>query len=92
VNGSNPQRAIVRNRCNSADSGNSRQDLFDLSHDLLSDATARARGLFDPTQVRRLLDGLAAGVAHGRRRWNLDVLELWFCRCVDESRAVACGA
>jgi asparagine synthase (glutamine-hydrolysing) len=69
-----------------------REDLFDLSHDLLTDATARVRGLFDPTQVRRLLDEHAAGVAHGRRLWNLVVLELWFRRCVDESPAVACSA
>ena len=66
-----------------------REDLFELSHDLLTDATARVRGLFEPSQVRRLISEHAAGVSHGRRLWNLTVLELWFRQLVDGSSAVA---
>jgi asparagine synthase (glutamine-hydrolysing) len=70
-----------------------REDLVELSHDLLTDATARGRGLFQATQVRRLLDEHAAGVSHGRRLWNLVVLELWLRLVVDRPSAVAaCSA
>ena len=60
-----------------------RRELAELSRDLLTDATARARGLFDRAEVQRLLDEHAAGVSHGRRLWNLVVLELWLRQFVD---------
>jgi asparagine synthase (glutamine-hydrolysing) len=66
-----------------------REDLVELSRDLLTDATARARGLFEPSQVRRLIDEHAGGVSHGRRLWNLTVLELWLRQLADGSSAVA---
>ena len=69
-----------------------RDELAGLSRDLLTDGTARARGLFRPAEVRRLLDEHASGVAHGRRLWNLLMLELWFRRSVDGQRAEACRA
>jgi asparagine synthase (glutamine-hydrolysing) len=65
-----------------------RHELAELSRDLLTDATARARGLFAVAEVRRLLDEHAAGVSHGRRLWNLSVLELWLRGCVDGRGAV----
>ena len=54
-----------------------REDLRDLSRGVLTDETARARGLLRPTEVQRLLDEHARGVDHGERLWNLTVLELW---------------
>ena len=54
-----------------------REDLSQMSRDLLCDQTARQRGLFDPARVTRLLDEHAAGADHGERLWNLTVLELW---------------
>jgi asparagine synthase (glutamine-hydrolysing) len=66
-----------------------RQELAELSRDLLTDATARGRGLFIAAEVERLLDEHAAGVNHGRRLWNLSVLEIWLRQSVDGSGAVA---
>jgi asparagine synthase (glutamine-hydrolysing) len=54
-----------------------REDLRDMSRDVLTDATAAGRGLFLPAEVGRLLDEHQAGVDHGERLWNLTVLELW---------------
>jgi asparagine synthase (glutamine-hydrolysing) len=70
-----------------------RRELAELSRDLLTDATARARGLFDGAEVQRLLGEHAAGVSHGRRLWNLVVLELWLRQFVDRATAVVrqCG-
>jgi asparagine synthase (glutamine-hydrolysing) len=66
-----------------------RQELRGLSRDLLTDATARGRGLFDAAGVERLLDEHAAGLSHGRRLWNLSVLELWLRQAFDGRGAVA---
>src|SRR5262249_36940810 len=68
-----------------------RADLSDMARDLLGDATARARGLFDSERVRQLLDEHDRGVNHGVRLWNLTVLELWF-RLVAARRARAAAS
>ena len=71
-----------------------REDLAEMSRDLLSDGTARGRGLFDPAQVTQLLDEHEAGVDHGERLWNLTVLELWLREFIDaptRTRTVADG-
>jgi asparagine synthase (glutamine-hydrolysing) len=60
-----------------------RGELAELARDLLTDGTARARGLFDAAQVARLLDEHRAGIDHGLRLWNLTVLELWLRTFVD---------
>jgi asparagine synthase (glutamine-hydrolysing) len=54
-----------------------RQELFEMSRDLLTDGTARAHGLFDSGEIERLLGEHRRGVDHGQRLWNLTVLELW---------------
>ncbi|HEX3855564.1 MAG TPA: asparagine synthase C-terminal domain-containing protein, partial [Polyangiaceae bacterium] len=64
-----------------------RDELAELTRDLLTDTTARARGLFDEREVRRLLDEHANGVSHGQRLWNLCVLELWLRAFVDSAPA-----
>jgi asparagine synthase (glutamine-hydrolysing) len=66
-----------------------RQDLAGMARDLLTDRTARARGLFEPTRVRALLDEHRAGVDHGDRLWNLLVLELWHREWIDRPPARA---
>jgi asparagine synthase (glutamine-hydrolysing) len=70
-----------------------RVELAEPLRDLLTDRTARQRGLFDAAEVRRLLDEHAAGIAHGRRLWNLFVLELWLRQVVDgdEARVRSCA-
>ena len=54
-----------------------REDLSAMSRELLTDRTARERGLFEPAGIARLLAEHRAGVDHGERLWNLTVLELW---------------
>ena len=54
-----------------------RTGLRPLAHDLLTDATARDRGLFDPRTVARLLSEHAGGQDHSNRIWTLMQFELW---------------
>jgi asparagine synthase (glutamine-hydrolysing) len=54
-----------------------RTDLKDLSHDVLTDSTATARGLFRPEVVQATLAGHAAGDDHSRKLWGLIQFELW---------------
>ncbi|MFC6086318.1 asparagine synthase (glutamine-hydrolyzing) [Sphaerisporangium aureirubrum] len=54
-----------------------RTGLRELSHDVLTDHTARSRGLFRPAAVTRLLRAHDAGHDHGDRIWALLQLELW---------------
>ncbi|MFF5207481.1 asparagine synthase (glutamine-hydrolyzing) [Streptosporangium sp. NPDC000396] len=54
-----------------------RAELRPLAHDLLTDATARGRGLFDPEVVDRLLTEHAEGHDHSDRIWTLMQFELW---------------
>lgn len=54
-----------------------RTDLRELAWDTLTSHTAQARGLFDQTAVRGLLQDHQAGVDHSTRLWALLQLELW---------------
>ncbi|HET6875839.1 MAG TPA: asparagine synthase (glutamine-hydrolyzing) [Acidimicrobiales bacterium] len=54
-----------------------RQDLAEMTRDLLTDATARQRGYFEPAAVQRLIDEHQASGGHGPRLWALLMLELW---------------
>ena len=55
-----------------------REDLRTLAGDVLLDETARARGLFRPGAVARLLHEHVSGRAdHAHRLWCLLMLELW---------------
>lgn len=57
-----------------------RQPLRNLAHELLLDERARARGMFDPQQVGRLVDQHFSGRCdHRQRVWSLLILEVW-CR------------
>jgi asparagine synthase (glutamine-hydrolysing) len=69
-----------------------REDLASMARDLLTDATARSRGLFDPARVTRLLDEHRAGVDHGDRLWTLLVLELWHREWIDPPPPARAGA
>ncbi len=60
-----------------------RTDLRDLAHDLLTDRTARSRGLFRPPAVAELLRQHAAGIDHASRLWALMQFELWHRMFVD---------
>lgn len=54
-----------------------RGELRDFTHDLLTDATSTARGLFRPQAVRALLREHQAGHDHADRIWALTQLEQW---------------
>ena len=54
-----------------------------FARDLLLSREARARGLFEPQAIERLLDRHQAGEDHGERIWNLVILEQWHREFVD---------
>ncbi|OUC97974.1 asparagine synthase (glutamine-hydrolyzing) [Streptosporangium minutum] len=54
-----------------------RGELRELAHDLLTDDTARGRGLFRPAAVQELLRQHIDGVDHSVRLWALLQFELW---------------
>ena len=67
-----------------------RHELKDLAYDTLTSATARARDLFRPQAVVRLLDEHMAGVRpHHDRIWALLMLELWFDMWIDGDGVVS---
>jgi asparagine synthase (glutamine-hydrolysing) len=60
-----------------------RGELRDLAWDVLTDDTARARGLFRPEAVTGLLTRHADGRDESRRLWALIQFELWHRRFLD---------
>lgn len=56
-----------------------------LLGDALLGETARARGLFEPEAVERLMREHQAGADRDQALWNLLVLELWFRAYLDRS-------
>ena len=61
-----------------------RHELRDLARDTLTSAAARARGLFRPAAVDRLLDEHMTGRrTHHDQIWALLMLELWFAMWID---------
>jgi asparagine synthase (glutamine-hydrolysing) len=60
-----------------------REDLRELAWGLLTDDTARGRGLFRPEAVRTMLRRHADGVDEGRHLWSLLQFELWHRRFLD---------
>ncbi|GAA0374323.1 asparagine synthase (glutamine-hydrolyzing) [Microbispora corallina] len=69
-----------------------RGELRDLAHDVLTDDTARGRGLFRPEVVRDLLSGHAAGADHSARLWTLIQFELWHRAHAEASELVGVEA
>ena len=61
-----------------------RTDLRELSRDVLTDATARSRGLFRPEAVSRLLAEHEQGHDHSTRIWSLMQFELWHRTFIDD--------
>ncbi|HOX28529.1 MAG TPA: asparagine synthase-related protein, partial [bacterium] len=57
--------------------------LKDVSRDLLTDATAAGRGVFDQAEVRKILDEHQSGANHGHKIWTLLATELWFRTFID---------
>jgi asparagine synthase (glutamine-hydrolysing) len=56
-----------------------------LLGDALLGETARARGLFEPEAVERLMREHQGGADRDQALWNLLVLELWFRAYLDRS-------
>jgi asparagine synthase (glutamine-hydrolysing) len=70
-----------------------REDLRTLASDVLLGETARARGLFRPGAVARLLHEHVSGRAdHAHRLWCLLMLELWQQEHLDASSPAAVAA
>ncbi|GLY85871.1 asparagine synthase (glutamine-hydrolyzing) [Actinoallomurus iriomotensis] len=74
-----------------------RTELRDLSRDLLTDHTARSRGLFRHDAVERLLRQHEEGTDHSPRIWALIQFELWHRVFIDGAHtradtAIAAGA
>jgi asparagine synthase (glutamine-hydrolysing) len=71
-----------------------RRELREMASDLLLTGMGTARGLFDVTVVRQMLDEHAAGKARWHDQlWNLLMLEQWFRTFIDRrpSRSDAVG-
>ncbi|MCY2993085.1 MAG: asparagine synthase (glutamine-hydrolyzing) [Planctomycetota bacterium] len=63
-----------------------RNELRDLTHDVLLGTTAGQRGFFRPERVRQLVEQHERGEAnHCYRLWALLILELWMQRWCDPS-------
>ena len=59
-------------------------ELQPMARETLLSSRARQRGLFNPTDVERLIaDHVSGRESHGYRLWALLCLELWFCEVVD---------
>jgi asparagine synthase (glutamine-hydrolysing) len=65
-----------------------REELRELSRDLLLDARATGRGYFEESYVRGLLDRHAGGLQdHSQGIWTLLMFELWHREFVDRPQA-----
>jgi asparagine synthase (glutamine-hydrolysing) len=65
-----------------------RSELKELAYDVLLSPSARGRGLFRATYVRRLLDEHCMSARdHQTRLWALLMLELWFRMWIDSPEA-----
>jgi asparagine synthase (glutamine-hydrolysing) len=64
-----------------------RDELRDLPEDVLLDPAATERGIFEPAQVRRLVDEHREGRDRADQLWAMINLELWFRTCVDQTAA-----
>jgi asparagine synthase (glutamine-hydrolysing) len=60
-----------------------RTELHDLSWDVLTDSTARSRGLFRQEAVSSLLFEHEQGIDHSRQIWALIQFELWHRNFID---------
>ena len=60
-----------------------RTELHDLARDVLTDSTARSRGLFRPEAVSGMLVEHDQGHDHARRLWALIQFELWHRTYID---------
>jgi asparagine synthase (glutamine-hydrolysing) len=69
-----------------------RCELRPLAFDLLTDHTARSRGLFRPEVVRQLLQDHDEGRDRSDRLWALLQFELWHRTCADQSWNTAAAA
>ncbi|MFF3323429.1 asparagine synthase (glutamine-hydrolyzing) [Streptomyces sp. NPDC002889] len=69
-----------------------RCELRPLAHDLLTDHTARSRGLFRPEVVRGLLQDHDEGRDRSTRLWSLLQFELWHRTCAESSCDTATAA
>src|SRR5262249_38500217 len=66
-----------------------RGPLAELTRDLLLDATARRRGLFNQDEIGRMVTEHFDGGSHGLQLWTLLVLEQWCRTYLDSSPATS---
>jgi asparagine synthase (glutamine-hydrolysing) len=64
-----------------------RDEIKELAYDTLLSDRCRARGLFSPDYVEKMLDDHCSGAAnHHTRLWALLMLELWYSTWIDASQ------
>lgn len=66
-----------------------RNELKDQVYEIILGKTARERGLYNITEVRRLWDAHQQGAEHTERLWSLLSLELWLKLFIDEFKPEA---
>lgn len=60
-----------------------REDLAEMSRDVLLDRSARDRGIFEPAAIEALLERHQRGEPRGDQIWALMMLELWYRTFID---------
>ncbi len=60
-----------------------REELAEMSRDVLLDRSARDRGIFEPAAIERLLEQHQRGEPRGDQIWALMMLELWYRTFID---------
>lgn len=68
-----------------------RKDLRDIAHDTLLSGRVTSRGCMNVAAIAKLLDEHASGADHGKRLWDLLVLELWHRQFIDPAVLPPCG-
>jgi asparagine synthase (glutamine-hydrolysing) len=63
-----------------------RDDLRSMPAEILLDPHSRDRGVFEPAEVRRVIDEHHQGLDRSPQLWAMLNLELWFRTCVDPPR------
>jgi asparagine synthase (glutamine-hydrolysing) len=63
-----------------------RDELRSMPAEVLLDPRSRGRGVFEPAEVRRVIDEHRQGLDRSQQLWAMLNLELWFRTCVDPPR------
>jgi asparagine synthase (glutamine-hydrolysing) len=65
-----------------------RNELKEQVHEIILGKSARARGIYNVSEIRRLWDAHQQGAEHTERLWSMISLELWHREFIDDFRPV----